>query len=52
MRDECAGPSGLAEPEQLHVQSNSEHSRHLDIAAPHMHTWTGDEKLGWSWELG
>lgn len=40
--DEQAGPSGLAELEQLCVKSNCEHGRHLDIAAPHA---AGDKKL-------
>ena len=31
-----AGPSGLAELEQLYLKSNCEHSQHLGIAALHV----------------
>jgi len=41
--DEHAGPLGLAELEQLHVESNSERSQYLYTIAPHT---AGNIKLG------
>jgi len=38
--------SGLAELEQLHEKSNTEHS-HLDVTAPHAGWW---QKVGWAQE--
>ena len=48
LEDEYAGPSELAElhVEQLHAKLNSEHSRHLDIAAPLVASTNSRASLG------